>query len=198
MTALRGVRISWLMLARKALLAWLAVSARSLARRSSRWARSRSSISDCRRTLASVSWLVRLPTRDSSSACAESSDSSAARRAVMSVNEAMAAYASLPSKRTRGCEFIEIHTAFPSARVIRNTTFWRGSPERSVSRKGSASPTGSPSSNRASGKGRSAAVPTISPVGTPRMRSALTFVAKTRRSASTRMMPSSSAPIIDR
>ncbi len=68
MTALSGVRSSWLMLARNALLAWLAVSAGSFACRISRWARSRSVTSSLSRAFASVSWLVRLSTRDSSSA----------------------------------------------------------------------------------------------------------------------------------
>ena len=45
MTALSGVRSSWLMLARKPLFAWLAVSAASFATCISRCARSRSSTS---------------------------------------------------------------------------------------------------------------------------------------------------------
>ena len=79
------------MLARKALLALLAVSAASLASRISRCARSRSPTSSLSRPLASTSWLVRFSTRTSSSDMIARSEASAALRAVMSVNEAIAA-----------------------------------------------------------------------------------------------------------
>ena len=69
MTAFSGVRSSWLMLARKPLFAWLAVSAASFAACISRCARSRSSTSRRMRSFASISWLVRFSTRLSSSAC---------------------------------------------------------------------------------------------------------------------------------
>ena len=187
------------MLARKALLARLAVSAASLATCISRWARSRPSISRLSRRLASSSWLVRFSTRISSSACAACSITSAALRSVMSEKEAIAAYGALSPNRTSGCEFIEIQTRSPSPRVIRSTTFCRGSPERRVAKKGSASPViGRSPSSTAEAKVWVDDRPNISGDERARIRSQLALTAMTCPSAPTRMRPSSSAAMTDR